>query len=150
MARLEDVIRQLAATPTVSPMRPGPNLRAKPELNVRAGFPRIAPLLFARAKDDKAGTVAQNDKTSISDVDFAAVIDRVKTAFAKRNGGALTVGIEPVGGMNDLPPALQESARGQQLTLGEGMLFDNVVYGVQQTHSTPKEVEKTIFHANTS
>jgi hypothetical protein len=110
---------------------------------VRGGFARIAPLLFARAKDDKAGTVAQNDKTSISDADFAAVIDRAKAAFAKRAGGALTAGIKPVRGMDDLPPAPQESARRQQLGLGKGVYFENVVYVVQQAHSTPEEVEKT-------
>jgi hypothetical protein len=113
-------------------------------LNVRGGFARIAPLLFARAKDDKAGTVAQNDKTSISDADYAAVIDRVKTVFAKRAGGALTVGIEPVGG-SDLAPALQKSARRRQLGLGKGAYWENVAYVVQQAHGTPVEVEKTIY-----
>jgi hypothetical protein len=107
----------------------------------------MAPLLFARAKDDKAGTVAQNDKTSICDAGFAAVIDRVKAAFDKRAGGALTVGIEPVGGMSDLPPALQESARRQQLGLSKGAYWENVVCVVQQAHRTPEEVEKTIFRA---
>jgi hypothetical protein len=106
----------------------------------------MASLLFARAKDDKAGTVAQNDKTSISDADFAAVIDRVNAAFAKRAGGPLTVGIEPVGGMNDLAPALQVAARRQQLPLGEGVYFENVVYVVKQAHSRPEEVDKSLFH----
>jgi N12 class adenine-specific DNA methylase len=103
--------------------------------------------LFARAENDEAGAVAQNGKTPIiSDTDFAAVIDRVKAAFAKRAGGALTVSIKPVRGMDDLPPALQEAARRQQLDLGKGVYFENTVYVVQQAHSTAEEVEKTIFH----
>jgi hypothetical protein len=36
--------------------------------------------------------------------------------------------------MSDLPPALQAAA------------FENVIYVVEQAHSTPEEVDKTIFH----
>jgi hypothetical protein len=48
--------------------------------------------------------------------------------------------------MDELPLALQAAARRQQLGLGKGVYFENIVYVVLQAHSTPEEVEKTIFH----
>jgi hypothetical protein len=103
--------------------------------------------LFARAQDNQAGTVAENDKARASDVDFHAVIDRIKAAFARRAGGALTVTIEPVRRMSDLLLEMRASARRQQIgNLGKGAYWENVVYVVQDAHSTPEEVEKTIFH----
>jgi hypothetical protein len=144
MARLEDVNRQLAAKPTVSDMRPGPVLRApNSALNARCRFARMAPLLFAHAKNDDAGTV---DHHAVPISDSAMVIARVQAAFARRVGAALPVGIQKVRGMDDLPPALQAAARRQQLDLGKGVYFENVVYVVQQAHGTAEEVEKTIFH----
>ena len=47
--------------------------------------------------------------------------------------------------MDDLPPVLQEAARRQQLGLGKGVFFENVVYVVQDAHGTTEEVETTIF-----
>jgi hypothetical protein len=100
--------------------------------------------LFARAKNDDAGTVAHYAEP-ISDSALDAVITRVRAAFAQRHGAALPVAIQKVRGMDDLPPALQ-AARRQQLGLGKGVYFENIVYVVLQAHSTPEEVEKTIFH----
>jgi hypothetical protein len=59
-----------------------------------------------------------------------AIINRVLAAFAQRHGAALPVAIQKVRGMDDLPPALQEAARRQQLDLGKGVFFENTVYVV--------------------
>jgi hypothetical protein len=106
---------------------------------------RAADPLFARAKNDDAGTVAHHAEP-ISDSALDAFITRVQAAFAKRYGAALPVAIKPVRVMDDLPPALQESARRQQLGLGKGAYWEYVVYEVQQAHGTPEEVDKSIFH----
>lgn len=112
-------------------------------LTRRAGDP-VPDSLFARAKDDKTGTVA-DDAQPVADAVIDAVISRIQAAFARRHGAALPVAIQKVRGRDDLPPALQEAARRQQLALGNGEFFDNVVY-VQDAHGTAEEVEKTIFH----
>jgi hypothetical protein len=77
----------------------------------------MAPL-FARAKNDDAGTVAHH-ANPISDSAMVAVINRIQAAFAKRHGAALPVAIEKmvvVGG--HLPPMLQAAVRRQRLDLG--------------------------------
>jgi hypothetical protein len=102
-------------------------------------------LLFARAKNDEAGTVAHHAEP-ISDSAMDSVIDLIQAGFAGRQGVALPVVMEKVWEMEDLPPALQAAAHRQQLDLGKGMFFENTVYVLQQAHGTSKEVEKTIFH----
>jgi hypothetical protein len=57
---------------------PAPRLQGRAEYRKR----RADDSLFSRAKNDEAWAIAQNDKMPISDADFAAVIDRVKAAFA--------------------------------------------------------------------
>lgn len=102
--------------------------------------------LFARAKQDDTGAVA-GEAQPIGDAAIDAVIKRVQAAFAAANGAALPVRIQKVRDMQDLPPALQETGHRQQVgKLGEGVFFEDVVYVVQEAHSTAEQVETTIFH----
>lgn len=112
----------------------------------RARRSKDTPPLFARAKQDNAGTVADKAQP-IGDAAIDAVIKRVQTAFAAASGAALPVRIQNVRDMGDLPPALQEAGRRQQVgKLGKGVFYDGVVYVVQDAHSMPEEVETTIYH----
>jgi hypothetical protein len=105
---------------------------------------RAGDALFARAKNDEAWTVAHHAEP-ISDSAMDSVIDRIQADFSRRQGVASPVAIQKVRGMDDLPPALQMAARRQLFNLGKDVFFESVVYVVQQAHSTPEEVEKTIF-----